>query len=262
MQAVMFNKCGLVAAIVFIAASAIQQVHASDRRVFESRYLSVQVGAEPAQIDLLQSIIEIQMPTRVTTVGESLTLLLGPYGFQLEDNPESGEQYLLLMLPLPEPHRQLGPITLIDAITTLGGPGFQPLINPVKRTIGYQLRDGFDQFVTNEDVQHSRKQWSEEKERISLSPNDEVFTVLVKQGDSLSHIVNVLDLGGITTDQALTLLFQANPHAFVNNNMNHLLAGTTLMIPPVQSDVFLSVIEARELVDRHYRLCHRREVKP
>ena len=76
-----------------------------------------------------------------------MNYLLKPYGFQIDDNPESNEQYLLLMLALPEPHRQLGPITLMDAVTTLGGASFRPLINPAKRTVRYQLRDGFGEFV-------------------------------------------------------------------------------------------------------------------
>jgi type IV pili sensor histidine kinase/response regulator len=248
---------GLILALIVPVAYTRDDV----KTVSESRYVSVRVGAMPDQQDLLESIVDIQVPEYAHNIGQALEYLLAPFGFRLDDMPEEGEQFLLFVLPLPEPHRQLGPLTLMDAVTTLGAPGFQPLINPVKRTIGYQLRDGFGQFVTDEDLDQGRTQWLEGKERISLSPNAEIFTVLVQQGDSLSHIVNVLDLGGITTDQALALLFQANPHAFVNNNMNHLLAGTTLTIPPVQSDAFLSVIEARELVDRHYRLWDRREVK-
>lgn len=261
MQGVMLSKRGVVAAIVFIVASA-TQAGVPDRRVFENRYLSVQVGAEHAQIDLLQSIIEIQIPGQFKTVGGSLNYLLKPYGFQIDDNPESDDQYLLFMLALPGPHRQLGHITLMDAITTLGGASYRPLINPVKRTIRYQLRDGFGQFVTDEELAHARKQWLEEKEKSSPSPTDEEFTVLVQQGDSLSRIVNEFDLAGITTDQALVYLFQTNPHAFVNSNMNHLLAGVTLTIAPVEPETLPTAFEASQLVDEHYRLWVQWEATP
>ncbi|MCZ0866736.1 hypothetical protein O0V09_16105 [Dasania sp. GY-19] len=257
----MFNKRGVVAAIVFIVASA-TQADAPDRRVFENRYMSVQVGAEHAQTYLLQSIIEIQIPERFKTVGGSLNYLLKPYGFQIDDDPDSNEQYLLLMLALPEPHRQLGPVTLIDAITVLGGESFQALINPVKRTVRYQLCDGFGQFVSGEELASARKQWLEEKEKISPSLTDEEFTVLVKQGDSLSSIVNELDIAGITTDQTLVYLFQANPHAFVSSNMNYLLAGVTLTVPTVDPETLLTEFEASQFVDEHYRLWIQREVTP
>ena len=261
MQGVMFNKRGVVAVIVFIVASA-TQADAPDRRVFENRYLSVQVGAEHAQINLLQSIIEIQVPERFQTVGGSLNYLLKPYGFQIDDNPESNEQYLLLMLALPEPHRQLGPITLMDAVTTLGGESFRPLINPVKRTVRYQLRDGFGKFVTDEELAHARKQWLEEKEKNSPSLTDKEFTVHVQPGDNLSSIVNELDIAGLTTDQALVYLFQANPHAFVSSNMNYLLAGAELTIAPVEPETLPTAVEASQLVDEHYRLWVQREVTP
>ncbi len=104
---------------------------------FESRYLSVQVGPEQAQTDLLQNIVEIRVPETITTVGESLDYLLRPYGCQIDEFPEVDEQYLLLILALQEPHRRLGPMTLMDAITTLGGNSFRPLINSVKRTVKY-----------------------------------------------------------------------------------------------------------------------------
>jgi type IV pili sensor histidine kinase/response regulator len=268
----MFNQWRLVATVLFTVASTATQAGAPDHRIFESRYLSVQVGPEQAQIDLLQSIIELSIPEQFKTVGGALIYLLAPYGYQIERDSDITEQSLLFMLALPEPHRQLGPITLMDALTTLGGASFQPVINPVKRTVRYQLREGFEQFVTDEELDYARKQWLAKQEKVLLAPIEKNLIdpahqehrryVLVKQGDSLSRIASQLDLGGITTDQALAYLFHANPHAFMSSNMNYLLAGVTLRLPPVDRETLLSATDASLLVDKHDRLWVQHKVQP
>ena len=64
----------------------------TDSRILESRYISAQVGPEDAQTDLLKSIIDIQVPEQITTVGGALDYLLRPYGFQLDVSHEVDEQ--------------------------------------------------------------------------------------------------------------------------------------------------------------------------
>ena len=260
MRETMFVKLGVVLALVFsIPSVALAGIEES--RTFESRYLSVQVGPEQAQTDLLQSIVEIRIPEKITTVGASLNYLLEPYGFQLDDNPESDGQYLLLILVLPEPHRRLGPMTLMNAITTLGGHSFQSSINPVKRTVSYQLREGFAQFATEIDSEIAKQQWLERTEMVLL-PSNESKSIPAEQqnygpvlrGDNLSFIVSKLALKGMTTAQSLVHIFRANPQAFANHNMNHLLAGEILTIPPVEIEALPTAVESSRLVDEHYRL--------
>ena len=250
----------------------------TDSRILESRYLTVQVGPEVAKTDLLKSIVDLRVPEKITTVGGALDFLLRPYGFQLDNSheadeqPEADEQYLLLILMLPEPHRNLGSMTLLDALITLGGKSFRPLINPVKRSVRYQLREGFGQFATAEEMEVAKQEWLDQKEITSLPPKEPGETSVAQQehqtygpvqsGDSLSHVANLLDLSSMTIDQVLVYLFRANPHAFANGNMNHLLAGKMLKIPPVNSGTFPTGYEASQLVDEHYRLWIQREVTP
>ncbi len=244
-------------------------------RIFESRYLSAQVGPEDVEIDLLKSIVDLRAPEKITTVGGALDYLLRPYGFQLDDSHElnepSGvnEQYLLFVLTLPEPHRHLGSMTLMDALATLGGKSFRPLINPVKRSVRYQLREGFGQFAVAEDIEAAKQQWLDQKEVTSLPPKEPGAISVAQQehqtygpvqrGDSLSHIASQLDLSGMTIDQVLVDLFRANPHAFANDNMNHLLAGVMLKLPTVNPETLPTAFEASQLVDEHYRLWVQRE---
>ena len=246
----------------------------ADSRILESRYLSVQVGPEDAQTDLLQSIVDIRVPEKITTVGGALDYLLKPYGFQLDvsheadEQSEVDEQYLLSVLTLPEPHRNLGTMTLMDALATLGGKSFRPLINPVKRSVRYQLREGFGQFATAEEMEVAKQQWLDQKEITSLPPKEPGVISMAQQehqtygpvqrGDSLSHIASQLDLSGMTIDQVLVYLFRGNPHAFANSNMNHLLAGKILKIPPVNPETLPTGYEASQFVDEHYRLWKKR----
>ena len=116
--------------------------------------------------------------------------------------------------------------------------------------------------MSDEELARARKQWLEEKEKSSPSLTTDEFSVLVQPGDSLSRIVNKIYIAGITTDQALVYLFRANPHAFVNSNMNYLLAGETLTVPPVELEALPTAFEASQLVDEHYRLWVQREVTP
>ena len=280
MRETVIGRWGAILTIVFALPLTVQAntTDAADSRIFESRYLSAQVGPEDAQIDLLKSIVDIRVPEKITTVGGALDYLLRPYGFQLDDyheaddQPEADEQYLLLVLTLPEPHRNLESMTLMDALITLGGKSFRPLINPVKRSVRYQLREGFGQFGTAEDIEVAKRRWLERKAMtLQLSKDPGAIPAAqqehesygpVQRGDSLSRIASQLDLRGMTIDQVLVYLFHANPHAFANDNMNHLLAGKMLEIPPVNPETLLTGYEASQLVDEHYRLWIQREVTP
>lgn len=271
MREIVIGNLRLILTIVLILPlTAIADT--KDSRVVESRYLSIQLGPEIEQTDLLQSVVGIEVPERITTVGQSLNFLLGSYGFHLDENPETDEHYLLLMLVLPEPHRNLRSMTLMDALITLGGKSFRPQINPVKRSVRYQLREGFGQFATVEDMEVAKKEWLDQKEITSLSSKEPGGTpvaqqehqtyVPVQRGDSLSHIANQLGFSGMTIDQVLVYLFRANPHAFPNGNMNHLLAGETLKIPLVNLETLPAAFEASQFVDEHYRLWIQSEVTP
>ena len=280
MRETVIGRWGAILTIVFALPLTVQAdtTDTVDSRILESRYLSVPMGPESAQTDLLKSIVDIRVPEQITTVGGSLDFLLRPYGFQLDDSheadeqPEVDEQYLLLVLTLPEPHRNLGSMTLMDALATLGGKSFRPLINPVKRSVRYQLREGFGQFAAAEDMEVAKQQWLDQKEITSLPPKEPGGISVVQQehqtygpvqrGDSLSHIASQLNLTGMTIDQVLVYLFRANPHAFANDNMNHLLAGKMLNTPPVNLETLPTAFEASQLVDEHYRLWIQREVTP
>lgn len=253
-------KSGVLLAISAATSSCLLADNAKNV-LFENRYSTVQVGAELSQTDLLESIIEVNVAQQFTTVGECLELLLAPHGYQLEQTPMANEHFLLLMLPLPESHRHLGPMTLREAIDVLGGEGFEPLINPVTRTLSYQLQEEFHQFVSIEDTERAREGWFARTQLSSPSVLAEICTQEnegsqygpVQAGETLSGVAGQFQFSGLTMDQVLVLLFRANPTAFTNANMNHLSKGVMLDVPQFENGDVISPIEASRIVDEHHR---------
>lgn len=229
--------------------------------VLDSRYVNAQAVPEPGQRDLLSNIVELEFPDQIHNVGRALKFVLEHYGFRLADcQTVIQEQYLLFMLPLPSPHRQLGPVTLSDALSILGGKGFVHSVNPVNRTVCYQLREEYQHYVDAFDIETARRQWLALKESTSLrveeiseqSPSESYGPV--KPGENLSSIANQILISGITLDQLLVHLFNSNPQAFFNGNMNALSAGAVLVIQSLEHAKVVSEREASEIVDEHYRL--------
>ena len=225
----------------------------------------MRVGAIQEQTELLQSIVDIQIPERITTVGQALEYLLQPYGFQLQDDEDSAnEQILLFTLNLPRPHRAIGPITLFDALALFGGKSFTVKINPVTRRVSYTLKTSYRQYISENDVETARRQWlalkateARSKPQETDSPLAEEVLVYgygpVKPGETLGEIASYFKLNGLSLDQGLVALFQANPDAFANDNMNHLREGALLTVPAFDQSNALPKQEASHLVDQHYR---------
>lgn len=69
--------------------------------------------------------------------------------------------------------------------------------------------------------------------------------VRVKRGDTLSKIAKRVKPGGVTLDQALVGLFQANGDAF-EGNMNRLKAGARLKVPQADEMALVSAQKARQ----------------
>ncbi|MDP3290102.1 MAG: FimV/HubP family polar landmark protein [Methyloversatilis sp.] len=70
----------------------------------------------------------------------------------------------------------------------------------------------------------------------------------VKRGDTLSRIAGEYMPAGVSLDQMLVALVQANPEAFENGNMNRLRAGRILAIPDQSAAQAVSPQEARKIV--------------
>ncbi len=70
----------------------------------------------------------------------------------------------------------------------------------------------------------------------------------VRTGDTLAGIANRNKANGISLDQMLVALFQANPDAFIDKNMNRLKAGEILSVPNAETARSIGKAEARSIV--------------
>lgn len=71
---------------------------------------------------------------------------------------------------------------------------------------------------------------------------------LVQPGDTLSRIAAKTQRSGASLEQMLVSLYQGNPQAFINNNMNRLRAGVVLNVPSAEAATAISPAEARQTI--------------
>ncbi len=98
------------------------------------RYTLMALTPRAEQHNLLLQSVQVSIPTdKAATVGEALDQVLRHSGYSLCDS--STEVSVLYDLPLPAPHRHLGPILLYDAIRILVGPAWNAEINIATRQV-------------------------------------------------------------------------------------------------------------------------------
>ena len=103
------------------------------------RYATVQAVPTSAQAHLLSAMVRIQFPASVVSVGQAVDHLLQPSGYRLASESAADPlRKILLNLPLPEPHRVLGPVPLQTALETLAGPAFRLVEDPVHRLVSFE----------------------------------------------------------------------------------------------------------------------------
>jgi type IV pili sensor histidine kinase/response regulator len=103
------------------------------------RYATVPASPTQAQIQLLSAIVNVAFPVSVVTIGQAVHYLLQPSGYRLSPQGTSEPiRETLLDLPLPEPHRALGPMPLKTALETLAGPAFRLVEDPLHRLVSFE----------------------------------------------------------------------------------------------------------------------------
>lgn len=76
---------------------------------------------------------------------------------------------------------------------------------------------------------------------------------LVNRGDTLFAIAQRNAVAGASIYQVLVALYQANPDAFINQNMNLLKAGVTLQIPDAETIKAIDSATARNIYAEHLK---------
>ena len=130
-----YRQLGSALAVFGLVSSSV----ASAVEVQVGRYATVPTSPTQEQIQLLSVIVNVAFPASVVTVGQSVRYLLQPSGYRLSPQGTSERiRETLLNLPLPKPHRVLGPMPLQIALETLVGPAFRLVEDPVHRLVSFE----------------------------------------------------------------------------------------------------------------------------
>jgi len=152
MKKTILNPAHPVTAIVICVAGictvASVNLQANDSQV--GRYSLLAATPTEAQAELLATTMTVRFPARVQTVGEAVRYLLQRSGYRLATAESIGpDTVALFTLPLPAVHRNLGPMTLRDALETLAGPALHLVQDPGHRLVTFERCAG-DQIVSRD----------------------------------------------------------------------------------------------------------------
>ena len=101
-----------------------------------ARYAYLMPGSSHAQRYPLQvTLAQVRFPQEIATVGEAMNHLLTRSGYRLDEQRSPWASAILMPQPLPEVHRDLGPIYLSEALAVLAGSAWRLKANPLYRTL-------------------------------------------------------------------------------------------------------------------------------
>ncbi len=236
----------------------------TEKQVRVNRYTLADMAPSPSQLDLMSVIVDVEFSESVETVGQAIQELLTWHGFKLGHiSAGNYSQYVLYLLPLPDIHRQLGPLRLETALRVLGGEGFELMINPVTREVSYHIHDAYDDMLSTHEVIQAKKQWDA---KFGLVSNDvDIDKVCeqdtptsrhthgpVKAGDFLSKIAFSIKPAHASVEQVMMRLYELNPSAFSRENINYLRRGAVLRLPNDNDVIAMDHVTAKERVRDHY----------
>lgn len=108
------------------------------------RYTAADASNTDEQENLLNVVIDTEVPAKIVTVGETIDFLLMRSGFSLAPAEAQGSHVSqLLKKKLPHAHRRVGPIMLKDALSMVVGKAFWMRVDPVHRLIAFDTVEEF-----------------------------------------------------------------------------------------------------------------------
>lgn len=136
----------LITALTLIGFSAplMPCAHAGEKpseEVRVGRYSYIAPVATAEQSNPLNVVVSLKLPQQIDNVGAAIEFLLQRSGYRLEKNVNQEATAMLYDLNIPAVHRDLGPITLENALQTLTGPEWDLKINKLTRKITFFARD-------------------------------------------------------------------------------------------------------------------------
>ncbi|WP_026296547.1 hypothetical protein [Thioalkalivibrio sp. ALJ2] len=211
------------------------------------RYLTAADAPAPEQVQPLQVTVQLGFPSDIQHVGAALTYLLKHSGYRLED-PATADPAMRVLLtrPLPEVHRELGPLSLENALAALAGATWRLVVDPAMREISYEPREPYAEAARSRG-----RAIAADDVRDLLTPQPSTASVYgpVQSGETLRSVAETVSPGQPTRMAAA--LFEANPDAFFPDsapNPNQLRTGVELEIPSAAAASQYSPSRARSIL--------------
>ena len=143
--------CRCVAIMVLIGMLGFSLRAHAESATLVGRYLAVPLQALPEQANLLDQTFQVRFSRDVCSVGDAIRYLLRFSGYRLVNTVLlSKTVQVLLLQPLPQVHRKLGPLSLQDGLLTLVGHPFDLVVDPVHRLVGFRLKPAFQSLYGEE----------------------------------------------------------------------------------------------------------------
>lgn len=206
------------------------------------RYLNKSDTIPQSQTNPLSAPATFTYPKSINTVGDAINHTLDLSGYTVANGNDS--HYILFTHKLPAVHRTIGPNSIMQVLTALVGPAYDLKVNHLMREVEITARED----VSKEIIIKYQEQWLSQKlespksaqfstTAISSSPKTGAKGILngnryhVVAGDSLSAIAERTGVTKPAVRVWMSQVLSANPHAFVNNDINILLEGSMLLLP-------------------------------
>lgn len=129
-----------------ISVYAAPMQHLNESSLNVSRYVVASPGPTKAQHNPLQIVIpRVTFHNHINSVGQAITELLKNTGFSVARFHPDKRVEQMFQNQLPAIHRNMGPLTLEQALKTLIGKPWILSVDPVHRLVSYELPGSYRQ---------------------------------------------------------------------------------------------------------------------
>jgi len=106
-----------------------------------ARYTNISPVPSAVERDPLSSVVQMVFPKKIQHLNQAFDYLMQRTGYKMAPLENSDPLLpILLVSSIPEVHREIGPITIEEAMRTLAGEPWEFIVDPVNRLVSFELR--------------------------------------------------------------------------------------------------------------------------
>ena len=162
--------------LLLLNGSTIADTLISENTQKFGRYTLVKVGPNTSEIQPLSAIKKLMFPSYIQNVYNAMQHILKETGYTL--NLEEESKALFNSLNLPSVHRELGPISIIDALRTLAGPVWKINVDAKLRKVSI-YDDTLKNIQTNSSESHQNS--DDFQQSIAIHYSEIILKDLIKE---------------------------------------------------------------------------------